>query len=78
MSLMTLQIMHYGQEQSGGSRRNCIDFSMMATNNDISLCQGRTGWAVHFKGTRTGSWIVAHGAFRNIEMYRRTSKHLPT
>lgn len=40
MSFMTLQIMHYGQEQSGGSKHNCIDFSLMATNNDISLDPG--------------------------------------
>lgn len=37
MSFMTLQIMHYRQEQNGGSKHNCIDFSLMATNNDISL-----------------------------------------
>lgn len=37
MSFMTLQIMHYRQEQSGDSKHNCIDFLLMATNNDISL-----------------------------------------
>ena len=40
MSFMTLQIMHYGQEQNGDSKHNCIDFSLMATNNDISLDPG--------------------------------------
>lgn len=40
MSFMTLQIMHYGQEQSGDSKHNRIDFSLMATNNDISLDPG--------------------------------------
>lgn len=40
MSFMTLQIMHYRQEQSGDSKHNCIDFSLMATNNDISLDPG--------------------------------------
>lgn len=40
MSFMTLQIMHYRQEQSGDSKRNCIDFLLMATNNDISLDPG--------------------------------------
>lgn len=40
MSFMTLQIMHYRREQNGDSKRNCIDFSLMATNNDISLDPG--------------------------------------
>lgn len=40
MPFMTLQIMHYRQEQSGDSKHNCIDFSLMATNNDISLDPG--------------------------------------
>ena len=40
MSFMTLQIIHYRQEQSGNSKHNCIDFSLMATNNDISLDPG--------------------------------------
>ena len=40
MAFMTLQIMHYRQEQSGDSKHNCIDFLLMATNNDISLDPG--------------------------------------
>lgn len=40
MSFMTLQIMHYRQEQNGASKHNCIDSSLMATNNDISLDPG--------------------------------------
>lgn len=36
MSFMTLQIMHYRQERSWEApSHNCIDFSLMATNNDI-------------------------------------------
>lgn len=37
MPFMTLQIMHYRQEQNGDLKHNCIDFSLKATNNDISL-----------------------------------------
>lgn len=37
MSFMTLQIMHYRQEQNGDLKHNCIDSWLMATNNDISL-----------------------------------------
>lgn len=40
MSFMTLQIMHYRLAQSGSSKHNCIDFSLMATNNDIFLNSG--------------------------------------
>lgn len=41
MSFMTLQIMHYRQERSWGAQsRNCIDFSLMATNNDTFSSAG--------------------------------------
>lgn len=35
--------MHYRPEQSGDSKHNYIDFSLMAPNNDISLDQGGGG-----------------------------------
>lgn len=61
MSFMTLQIMHYRQEQSWGSKRNCIDFSLMATNNDIFLYPGKgQEWVVLPKGTHTQSHTHTH------------------
>lgn len=69
MSFMTLQIMHYRQEQSGGSKHNCIDFSLMVTNNDIFLnpWEGH-GWVGRPKGTHTGSYTRSdpHDASENI------------
>src|SRR4029434_3016605 len=38
--------MHYMNAQSGGSKHNYIDFSLMATNNDISFDLRREKWAV--------------------------------
>lgn len=61
MSFMTLQIMHYRQEQSWGSKRNCIDFSLMATNNDIFLYPGKgQEWVVLPKGTHTHNYTLTH------------------
>lgn len=62
MSFMTLQIMHYRQEQSWGSKRNCIDFSLMATNNDIVLYpgKGQEWWYSPRARTRTGSYTRSH------------------
>lgn len=61
MSFMTLQIMHYRQEQSWGSKRNCIDFSLMATNNDIFLYPGKgQEWVVLPKGTHTLTHTITH------------------
>lgn len=63
MSFMTLQIMHYRQERSWEApSHNCIDFSLMATNNDIFSSSGEgQEWLVPPKGvghTRTHS--LAH------------------
>lgn len=81
MSFMTLQIMHYRQEQSGGSKHNCIDFSLMATNNDIFLNPGEGhGWVVRPKGTGSywGIGSIAPDAFWNIIACRRTQIHNET
>lgn len=53
MSFMTLQIMHYRQERSWEApSHNCIDFSLMATNNDIFFLHPGEGqeWLVPPKG----------------------------
>lgn len=54
MSFMTLQIMHYRQELSWEApSHNCIDFSLMATNNDIfSSSGGGTRMACTAQGRR--------------------------
>lgn len=64
MSFMTLQIMHYRQERSWEApSHNCIDFSLMATNNDIFFFphsgEGQE-WLVPPKGVRAHTHSHSH------------------